>query len=185
MKVEPTSLDGVLLIHPEVFRDGRGFFTEIYQRKRYQASGIDADFVQDNLSRSAANALRGLHYQYPEPQAKLAYVLSGRVFDVVVDVRRGSPTFGKWAGVLLSEDNHCQLFIPGGFAHGFCVLSDGAVFAYKCGAFYNSVTERLIRWNDPDLGIDWPVANPLLSEKDRNAPCLKDVPSDHLPVYGC
>ncbi|MFO8089467.1 MAG: dTDP-4-dehydrorhamnose 3,5-epimerase [Desulfatiglandaceae bacterium] len=183
MKVVPTSITDVLILEPSVFEDRRGYFMEIYQRDRYAGLGIDVDFVQDNLSVSLKGTLRGLHFQYPHGQAKLVQVLDGEVFDVAVDVRRGSPTFGGWVGVALSCTNHRQLFIPQGFAHGFCVTSETAVFHYKCGDFYTPSTERGIIWNDADLKIDWPQEALVISEKDAGYGCLKDMPEEFLPVY--
>ncbi|MBN2514838.1 MAG: dTDP-4-dehydrorhamnose 3,5-epimerase [Deltaproteobacteria bacterium] len=183
MKVLETSLPGVLIIEPKVFDDERGFFMETYHEKRYRESGIDCCFVQDNFSYSVYGTLRGLHYQYPNGQAKLVQVLMGEVFDVAVDIRRGSPTFGKWCGEYLSDKNRRQLLIPEGYAHGFCVLSETALFIYKCSDFYTPESERGILWSDPGLKIEWPVDNPLLSEKDSNYQCLADVPVNSLPVY--
>jgi dTDP-4-dehydrorhamnose 3,5-epimerase len=182
MKVTETSLPGVLIIEPRVFPDGRGFFFETYNRERYSRHGMNNEFVQDNLSYSIKDTLRGLHYQLPHSQAKLVQVLSGEVFDVAVDIRTGSPSFGQWVGVWLSSDNKQQLYIPKGFAHGFCVLSDMALFSYKCDDFYAPDCEEGILWSDPDLGIDWPVKTPLLSDKDRKYPALKDFPMPRLPL---
>lgn len=181
MKVTETALPGVLLIEPKVFGDDRGFFFEAYHAKRYAEAGIPAAFVQDNLSRSVKGTLRGLHYQEPNAQGKLVQVLAGAVFDVAVDIRKGSPHFGKWVGYELSAENKRQLWIPAGFAHGFCVISDSADFSYKCTDFYSPAAERGIAWNDPDLGIAWPVERPLLSAKDAAAPKLAQAPV--LPVY--
>ena len=181
MKVIPTELPGVLILEPKVFGDDRGFFMEMFHEKRYADAGIRGPFVQDNYSRSAKGILRGLHFQEPQAQGKLVQVLAGAVYDVAVDVRRGSPTFGKWVAVELSTDNRRQLWIPPGFAHGFCVLSESADFHYKCTALYSPETERGVLWNDSDLGIPWPVSAPLLSGKDAKAPRLKDAPV--LPVY--
>ena len=183
MKVISTPLKGVLLIEPSVFEDKRGFFMETYQQKKYMDSGIEPVFVQDNLSFSVRGTLRGLHYQLPHAQAKLVQVIKGEIFDVTVDIRRDSPTFGKWTGVHLSGENRRQLYIPEGFAHGFCVLSETAIFMYKCSDFYSPDSERGILWSDPDIGVDWPVENPVLSEKDRNYDYLKDVPPEYLPTY--
>jgi dTDP-4-dehydrorhamnose 3,5-epimerase len=183
MKVEPTSIPDVLILEPSVFEDRRGYFMEIYQRDRYAALGIDADFVQDNVSVSTRGTLRGLHFQHPHDQAKLVQVLHGEVFDVAVDVRRGSPSFGEWIGVVLSSGNHRQFFIPRGFAHGFCVTSETAVFHYKCDDFYTPSAERGIIWNDPDLTIAWPGEAPIISKKDSGYGRLKDLPADILPVY--
>ncbi len=183
MKVSETTLPGILLIEPDVFGDNRGFFMETWNRNRYGEQGLDVDFVQDNLSLSRQGILRGLHYQWPQPQGKLVQVLAGVVFDVAVDIRQGSPTFGQWFGCELSAENHFQLYIPEGFAHGFCVLSDEALFSYKCTDTYHSVTEHCLLWNDPDIGIEWPVTSPLLSDKDRNGLLLKDLPAADLPGY--
>lgn len=181
MNVIQTALPGVLIIEPKVFGDDRGFFFESYQAERYADAGIAGPFVQDNVSRSVKGTLRGLHLQEPRPQGKLVGVLSGAVYDVAVDVRRGSPTFGKWIGVDLSAQNKRQLWIPPGFAHGFCVTSDSADFMYKCTEYYAPEFEQSVRWDDPELGIDWPVTQPLLSKKDAAAPRLKDAPK--LPDY--
>jgi dTDP-4-dehydrorhamnose 3,5-epimerase len=176
-----TELSGVLLLEPRRFGDDRGFFMEMFHAKRYAEAGISGPFVQDNFSRSARGILRGLHFQEPNAQGKLVQVLAGAVYDVAVDIRRGSPTFGRWVGVELTADNRRQLWMPAGFAHGFCVLSESADFHYKCTDFYAPASERGIAWNDPDLGIPWPVKSPLLSPKDAVAPRLKDAPL--LPVY--
>lgn len=181
MKVLPTELPGVLIIDPKVFGDDRGFFYESFQARRYEEAGIRGPFVQDNVSRSVKGTLRGLHFQEPQPQGKLVTVLRGSVFDVAVDVRRGSPTFGRWVGVELSEATRRQLWIPAGFAHGFCVTSDSADFAYKCTDYYAPEHEQSVLWNDPDLGIQWPVDAPLLSKKDAAAPRLRDARL--LPTY--
>ncbi|HEV2538421.1 MAG TPA: dTDP-4-dehydrorhamnose 3,5-epimerase [Frateuria sp.] len=183
MKVVETSLPGALVIEPQVFGDARGFFYESYNEAKYREAGIDRRFVQSNVSRSAKGVLRGLHYQWPNPQGKLVSVLEGEVYDVAVDIRRGSPTFGRWAGVMLTADNHRHFWIPEGFAHGFCVLSEFATFSYQCTALYDREGDAAIRWNDADIGIDWPVSAPLLSEKDTRAPFLKDVPADRLPAF--
>ncbi|MBJ6764055.1 dTDP-4-dehydrorhamnose 3,5-epimerase [Myxococcaceae bacterium JPH2] len=181
MKVIPTELPGVLLLEPKVFGDDRGFFLETFHAGRYADAGIPGPFVQDNLSRSVKGTLRGLHFQEPQAQGKLVQVLAGAVWDVAVDIRRGSPHFGQWMAVELSADNKRQLWVPPGFAHGFCVLSDSADFSYKCTALYAPNCEHGIAWNDPDLGIPWPVNPPLLSPKDARAPRLKDAPL--LPVF--
>ena len=183
MKVLSTQLPGVLILEPAVFEDGRGFFMETYHQKRYSDAGIGFSFVQDNLSRSIKGTLRGLHYQLHHPQAKLIQVIRGEIFDVSVDIRRGSPNFGKWAGVELSEENRRQIFIPQGFAHGFCVVSETADVVYKCTDLYAPDDEGGILWSDPDLAIDWPIVEPLLSDRDRQFPCLVDVPSERLPIY--
>ena len=176
MKVTPTELPEVLLVEPKVFGDARGFFYEGYQAERYAASGIAGPFVQDNLSRSARGTLRGLHFQEPKGQGKLVQVLRGRVFDVAVDVRKGSPRFGRWVGVELAEEPLRQLWIPPGFAHGFCVLSESADFFYRCTELYAPAAERAIAWNDPRIGIRWPIEQPLLSAKDAAAPLLDAAP---------
>ena len=181
MKVIRTPLAGVLEIEPRIFNDSRGYFLESYQRVRFTGAGIEVNFVQDNLSFSRKNTLRGLHYQNPRGQAKLVQVFQGEVYDVVVDIRRGSQSFGQWYGTRLSFENMHQLFIPAGFAHGYCVLSETALFYYKCSDYYAPECEAGVLWSDPDLGIDWPMKLPLLSEKDADYPRLKDVPPDRLP----
>ncbi len=181
MKVHPGTLDGLLLIEPDVHGDDRGFFTETWQRQRYAECGVTRQFAQDNLSRSVKNTLRGLHFQIRHPQAKLVQVLSGEIFDVAVDIRPDSHTFGQWEGFVLSGKTLHQLFIPEGFAHGFCVLSETALFSYKCSAFYAPRDEGGLLWSDPAVGIDWPVSHPLLSDKDRRYPCLKDLGPHQLP----
>ncbi len=175
MKVTPTAIPDILLIQPKVFGDSRGWFQEAFQANRYREAGIDADFVQDNVSFSQKGVLRGLHFQEPKPQGKLVYVIQGEVFDVAVDIRKDSPTFGRWVGEYLSSENHHQLWVPPGFAHGFCVTSDTALFAYKCSAYYNPKTEQCIRWDDPDLKVDWPIDNPAVSEKDRAGVAFKEL----------
>jgi dTDP-4-dehydrorhamnose 3,5-epimerase len=181
MKVLETELPGVLLLEPKVFGDERGFFMETFHAGRYERFGIFGPFVQDNYSRSVKETLRGLHFQEPQAQGKLVQVLTGEVYDVAVDVRRGSPTFAKWVGVHLSASNRRQLWVPPGFAHGFCVLSASADFFYKCTQPYSPETERAIAWNDPELAIRWPVKAPLLSPKDAAAPQLSAATV--LPVY--
>ena len=183
MKISSMSLPEVLLIEPNRFGDARGYFLETYHQERYAEAGIDGDFVQDNLSRSARGILRGLHFQHPNDQGKLVYVLAGEVFDVAVDVRVGSPNFGKWTGALLSSEDHRQLWIPPGFAHGFCVTSDTALFAYKCTALYTVADEVGMAWNDPAIGIAWPVAEPQLSAKDKVQPRLADIDPARLPRF--
>jgi len=185
MKISETKLPEVLIIEPAVFGDARGFFMETWHQKRCAAVGLPTSFVQDNLSFSRQGTLRGLHFQHPHAQGKLVYVLQGEVFDVAVDIRFGSPTFGQWVGITLSAGNKRQLFIPPGFAHGFCVTSETALFAYKCTDFYNPQAEGGIIWNDPDIGIAWPIDTPVLSEKDRNYPRLKELPPGRLPQYAC
>ena len=185
MNITETELPGVLLIEPRVFGDARGFFMETWQRARYQEAGIDVDFVQDNLSFSQKGVLRGLHFQNPNAQGKLVHVLQGEVFDVAVDIRPGSPHRGRWVAATLSGDNHRQLYIPPGFAHGFCVTSDTALFAYKCTDFYNAAAEGFVAWDDPDLGIEWPDLGdpPSLSDKDAAAPRLRDIPDKKLVPF--
>ncbi|MEN8260163.1 MAG: dTDP-4-dehydrorhamnose 3,5-epimerase [Pseudomonadota bacterium] len=183
MKLLNTELEGVALIEPDVFGDGRGFFMESWNRQRYADVGLEMDFVQDNVSFSVCGTLRGLHYQEPHSQGKLVQVLLGEVFDVAVDIRQGSPTFGRWVGVTLSSANRRQFYVPPGFAHGFCVNSGEALFSYKCTDYYHPEAEFGIAWNDPDLDIEWPVKEPLLSAKDRSAPRLSDVPVDRLPAF--
>ena len=183
MKVTATDFDGVVIIEPKVFDDKRGFFLETYQLERYRDAGIEAAFVQDNISRSAAGTLRGLHYQYPRGQAKLVQVLDGEIFDVAVDIRRGSPTFGQWFGVNLSGENHRQLYIPQGFAHGFCVLSESVLFMYKCSDYYVPEDEQGIQWNDPKFNIQWPVKAPVLSPRDVDLPAVDSIAADRLPLY--
>lgn len=173
----------MLIIEPNLFADKRGFFMETYSRDRYEGYGIKTPFVQDNLSFSVQRTLRGLHYQLPHSQAKLVQVVKGEIFDVVLDIRRGSPTFGQWTATHLSEKNRLQLFVPEGFAHGFCVLSETALFVYKCSDFYSPADEKGILWCDSDLGIEWPVKAPILSEKDSRFPPLKDLPFEYLPLY--
>ena len=183
MEVEAAKIPGLLVIDPVVHGDARGFFLETYSRDRYAAAGIDEEFVQDNLSWSRRGILRGFHFQHPGGQGKLCTVLDGEVFDVAVDVRMGSPTFGQWAGTTLSSENKRQLYIPPGFAHGFCVLSERALFSYKCTAFYSAENELGVLWNDDDIGVEWPIDAPLLSDKDRANPKLRDIPPDRLPRY--
>lgn len=184
MIIEATKLVGVLLIQPDVFGDHRGYFQESWNRRKYAEHGLDADFVQDNLSFSRRGILRGLHFQNPQSQGKLVQALLGEVFDVAVDIRRGSPTFGQWFGTVLSAENHLQMYVPEGFAHGFCVLSETALFAYKCTEFYSPQSEHSLRFDDPDIGIPWPLDEaPSLSSKDANAKLLKDFPRELLPPY--
>lgn len=183
MKVIETALPGALILEPQVFGDARGFFYESYNKGKWQEAGIQADFIQTNVSRSARGVLRGLHYQWPNPQGKLVSVLDGEVYDVAVDIRRGSPTFGQSVGVMLTADNHRHFWVPEGFAHGFCVLSEFATFTYQCTALYDAKADAGIRWNDADLGIDWPLSAPLLSDKDGKTPLLKDVAPERLPVF--
>ena len=181
MKVIETSLPQAVMIEPQVFGDSRGFFYESYNQARFEEAGIQAHFVQSNVSRSSKGVLRGLHYQWPNPQGKLVSVLEGEVFDVAVDIRRSSPSFGQWVGVMLTAENKRHFWVPPGFAHGFCVLSEHATFVYQCTAFYDREADAGILWNDADIGIDWPVKHPLLSDKDARALLLKDVPRHRLP----
>ena len=183
MRVVETALPGVVMLEPEAYGDERGFFMETWNRGRYEGYGVPTGFVQDNLSYSVGHVLRGLHFQNPDPQGKLVSVLQGEVFDVAVDVRVGSPTFAEWIGVTLSAGNKRQLYVPEGFAHGFVVTGGAALFAYKCTAYYNPRTERSLLWNDPDLGIDWPVEVPVLSAKDDSAPRLAEISAGALPRY--
>lgn len=184
MKFRQASIPGLVIIEPTVFGDARGFFMESYSRDRYADAGLPREFVQDNVSLSRRGILRGLHLQHPNDQGKLCQVLEGEVFDVAVDVRVGSPTFGQWEGVTLSSENKRQFYVPPGFAHGFCVLSERALFSYKCSGFYSQPDELGVIWNDPDIGIDWPVDDPQLSEKDAKNPRLKDIPPEKLPSHG-
>lgn len=181
MQAHSTTLPGVLVIEPNVFGDDRGFFMETYHAAKFSELGIPESFVQDNHSRSARGVLRGLHFQEPRPQGKLVRAVTGTIFDVAVDIRRGSPTFGQWFGIELNETNKLQLWVPAGFAHGFCVVSDTADVVYKCTALYEPANDKGIRWNDPRIGIRWPIADPLLSGKDAVAPLLSDAPI--LPRY--
>ena len=181
MKVTPTGHPEVLLVEPDVFRDARGFFMETFHAAKYRDAGLPDLFRQDNHSRSVAGVLRGLHYQLKRPQGKLMRVVSGAVFDVAVDIRQGSPRFGQWVGVELSGENRYQLYVPPGFAHGFCVLTEQVDFLYKCTELYDPADEYGIAWDDPGLGIAWPSMTYLLSEKDKVFPGLRD--SRHLPVY--
>lgn len=183
MKIIQTSLPGAVVIEPQVFGDARGFFYESYNEAKYAAAGIQRTFVQSNVSRSSKGVLRGLHYQWPNPQGKLVSVLEGEVYDVAVDIRRGSPTFGQWAGVMLTAENHRHFWIPEGFAHGFCVLSEFATFTYQCTAIYDAKADAGVRWDDASLGIDWPISDPQLSEKDLKVPLLSDVPPERLPMF--
>jgi len=183
MKIITTSIEGILIIEPKTFKDNRGFFMETYNQQRYNASGINTTFVQDNLSYSLKNTLRGLHFQIKHPQAKLIQVISGEIFDVAVDLRSGSATFGKWTGIHLSDENKRQMYIPKGFAHGFCVLSEFALFYYKCSDFYAPEDEGGLIWSDPDIGIEWPVENPIISEKDNQFQKLFDLTDEKLPSF--
>ncbi|PWC13663.1 dTDP-4-dehydrorhamnose 3,5-epimerase [Brenneria roseae subsp. americana] len=176
MHVIDTAIYGAKIIQPKVFGDARGFFLETFEKKRYQQMlNIDLDFVQDNHSRSSKGVLRGLHFQQKNPQGKLVRVVRGEVFDVAVDIRPESPTYGKWEGTILSEENKMQFWLPPGLAHGFVVLSDIADFEYKCTDYYNPKDEGCLLWNDPEIGIEWPISEPLLSEKDRQGKLFRDL----------
>ena len=184
MKVITTALPEVLILEPQVFGDERGFFYESFNARRFaEATGVTREFVQDNHSRSARGVLRGLHYQLQQAQGKLVRVSAGEVYDVAVDVRRSSANFGKWVGVHLSAENKRQLWVPEGFAHGFLVLSETALFTYLCTAPYDRVSDNSLRWDDPALAIDWPLAEVSLSAKDADAPLLADIPPERLPQY--
>ena len=184
MKVTETKLAGAVVVEPKVFGDERGFFMETWNQSRYEEVGLPTRFVQDNLSFSVRGVLRGLHFQNPDQQGKLVQVLQGEVFDVAVDIRAGSPTFGEWEGVVLSSENKRQFYVPEGFAHGFLVTGDSALFSYKCTAKYNPSAEGFVLWNDPEIGIEWPLeASPVLSEKDQVARPLREIPVGQLPRY--
>jgi dTDP-4-dehydrorhamnose 3,5-epimerase len=183
MNVVETSLPGVLIIEPKVFGDERGFFMETWNGRRYEEAGLPGRFVQDNLSYSARGVLRGLHFQNPQPQGKLVSVLRGEVFDVAVDVRVGSPTFGEWTSVTLSAENKRQFYVPPDFAHGFLVTGEDAIFCYKCTDYYVPSSEGILLWNDPEIGIEWPTDAPTLSERDGKAPPLREMPEGSLPRY--
>ena len=177
MNVDSTPLDGVLLVTPQVFGDDRGFFMETYNQAKAAESGLPTEFVQDNHSKSSKGVLRGLHFQYPMWQGKLVRVVQGEIFDVAVDIREGSSTYGKWVGYYLNDQNKQQLYVPEGFAHGFVVTSDTAEVVYKCTQLYAPEQEGSLLWNDPEIGIDWPIAEPLLSDKDKVGLHLKDLPA--------
>ena len=183
MKLVETGLPGCMVIEPAVFGDDRGVFFEVWNAERFGQHGLPTKFVQSNVSTSVKGVLRGLHYQWPRPQGKLVSVLEGEVYDVAVDIRRGSPTFGRWEAVILSAENRRQFWIPEGFAHGFAVLSEHAVFNYLCTDVYVKEADARVRWNDGSIGVDWPVSDPVLSAKDEAAPQLADIPGDRLPVY--
>ncbi|HXY39771.1 MAG TPA: dTDP-4-dehydrorhamnose 3,5-epimerase [Vicinamibacteria bacterium] len=182
MRFTPTSLPEVVLIEPDVFQDARGFFLETWHQRKYAEGGIHGPFVQDNHSHSARGTLRGLHAQLRRPQGKLVRAVEGEMFDVAVDIRRGSPRFGRWFGVCLSGENFRQLWIPPGFAHGFCVLSERVHVEYKCTDFYDREDEMTVAWNDPQIGIEWPITEPVLSAKDASAPALHAL-QDRLPAW--
>jgi dTDP-4-dehydrorhamnose 3,5-epimerase len=181
MNVIETALPGVLILEPRVFRDQRGSFVESWQRDRYRDAGLNVEFVQDNVSVSHRGVLRGLHFQHPGPQAKLVTALTGTVFDVAVDIRVGSPNLARWVGVELSGDSLRQLYVPEGFAHGFLVLSETACVSYKCSRHYEPAHDRGVRWNDPEIGVEWPMDQPILSAKDFQAPRLAEIPPESLP----
>jgi len=183
LHVERTAIPDVTVVSPTVFDDPRGFFMETFHAEKYRQAGIDRTFVQDNCSRSCQGTLRGLHFQLRHPQAKLVSVTWGTVFDVAVDIRVGSPTFGRWVGQMLSDANRKQMFVPEGFAHGFCVVSARADVLYKCSDYYDPGDDGGLLWRDTDVGIEWPVGEPLVSEKDRNYPRLRDLPADRLPAF--
>ena len=183
MNVIETGIPGVIVIEPVVHGDDRGFFMESWNSGRYEALGIPGTFVQSNVSRSGSGVIRGLHFQYPNPQGKLVSVLEGRVFDVAVDIRVDSPTFRQWAGVELSAENHRQLYVPEGFAHGFCVLSESVLLSYLCTEVFYSEYDAVIAWNDPDIDIRWPVDSGRLSAKDASAPRLRDISPETLPHF--
>jgi dTDP-4-dehydrorhamnose 3,5-epimerase len=183
MNVIPTRIPDVFVIEPRVFGDARGYFFESWAASRYEGAGIAGPFVQDNISRSRRGILRGLHLQNPHAQGKLVSALEGEVFDVAVDVRVGSPHFGQWVGERLSSENHRQLWVPPGFAHGFCVLSDDAIFHYKCTDAYHPECELSVAWDDPGIGIEWPLGAPTLNDKDRSGLRLADIPLERLPPY--
>jgi dTDP-4-dehydrorhamnose 3,5-epimerase len=183
MNVLKTEIPGVLLFETDVYRDVRGYFSETWNRSRYADAGLDVNFVQDNVSFSLKGVLRGLHLQEPYPQGKLVHVLQGEIFDVAVDIRVGSPTFRRWVGATLSSENRRQIYVPPGFAHGFAVVSENALVVYKCTDIYRPASEMSLLWNDPELAVEWPVAEPIISAKDLAAPTLAQVPPDRLPKY--
>ena len=183
MDVIALEIPDVKLVKPQVFPDDRGFFSQTYHYEQYSDAGIDVRFVQDNWSRSTKGVLRGLHYQMEHAQDKLVSVIRGKVFDVAVDIRRDSPTFGKWVGEILSDENGHQMFVPKGFAHGFCVLGDTVDLLYKCSDFYTFGDEYGVLWSDPEIGVDWPEGDWILSEKDRTQPALATVPRSELPFF--
>lgn len=183
MQVTELELPGLRLVQPEVYTDPRGAFSEMFHARRYTDLGMDANFVQDNISRSRRGVLRGLHFQHPHGQTKLVQVIEGEVFDVVVDVRVGSPTFARWVGVELSSENGRQLYVPKGLAHGFCALSDTVVFVYKCSDYYAPSAEATLSWQDPDIGVQWPVPSPAMSDKDAAGKPLSAFSPGELPVF--
>lgn len=181
MRVRKGELPGTCLFELDLFHDERGYFFEAFRESRYAAAGIPLRFVQDNVSFSKVNVLRGLHYQHPHGQGKLISVLDGEIYDVSVDLRRDAKTFGRWQGFHLSRKNRLQVFLPAGLAHGFCVLSDAALVLYKCTEAYHPEDERGVLWNDPDIGIEWPISSPVISARDAAFPRLSQIPQDHLP----
>ena len=183
MHIQPLEIPDVLYIEPTIFADNRGYFFESFNQDAYVDAGLNVTFVQDNVSLSKRGVLRGLHFQNPRPQGKLVFALAGEVFDVAVDIRTGSPTFGKWVGAYLSAEKGDQLYIPQGFAHGFCVVSDSAIFQYKCTDFYVPEADRGIRWDDPEFSVAWPVETPILSTKDQTAPLYAQLDLDALPNF--
>jgi dTDP-4-dehydrorhamnose 3,5-epimerase len=183
VRIIGTPLDGCVVIEPAVHGDARGFFYESFNAKTFADAGLDLRFVQTNVSRSARGVLRGLHYQWPNPQGKLVSVLEGEVYDVAVDIRQGSPTFAQWTAAILSAENKRHFWVPEGFAHGFVVLSEHATFVYQCTAFYDRAADAGIRWNDARIGVDWPVAKPTLSDKDQQTPFLDEVQRERLPTH--
>jgi dTDP-4-dehydrorhamnose 3,5-epimerase len=183
MEIIDTKIKDVKLIKPKIYGDSRGFFLETYHKDQYKKAGISNHFVQDNHSRSKKNILRGLHYQLDKMQGKLVRVSNGRVYDVAVDMREGSPTFKEYVSFILSDKNQYQLYIPPGFAHGFCVISDEADFEYKCTEFYNPNSEVGIMWNDPDIDIDWPISDPIVSDKDNKNFLISEIPNTLIPKY--
>lgn len=183
MRIIDSGLPGVVLVEPDVHGDARGYFMETWRAGRYAAAGLPERFLQSNVSRSGPGVVRGLHYQWPRPQGKLVSVLEGRIFDVAVDIRRGSPTFGRWAGAELSGANHRQLYVPEGFAHGFCVLGEGALLSYLCTTEYCAEYDAVVAWDDPDIGVRWPLTDGRLSARDAAAPRLADLPPDRLPSF--
>ncbi len=180
MNVITCEIPGLVIIEPKVYGDARGYFMETWNQQRYREAGFDWNFVQDNISFSRRGILRGLHFQNPKGQGKLVYALQGEVFDVAVDLRKSSPTFGRWYGLTLSAENKRQFFVPAGFAHGFAVLSETAMFAYKCTEFYNPQNEMSLLWNDPEVGVQWPLEAPQLSDKDTRGLRLRDIPRERL-----
>ncbi len=183
VNIKALTIPGIYLIEPACFEDNRGYFMETYHLQKYQKAGLNKAFVQDNRSHSSQGVLRGLHYQLNHPQGKLIYAVTGTIFDVAVDIRKGSPTFGQWTGAELSAENKRQIYVPEGFAHGFVVLSQSADVIYKCTDLYAPGDEYGILWSDPEIAINWPVENPILSQKDLENPELNQAPENHLPVY--